>query len=236
MTNKIIAFIPLRKDSKGIIGKNHKYFNGKPLFQWILDTALKTQKFDEIWVATNDDIIKKILVEVYPNKVLLFHRSNKNADDNSPTTDVVLEFLDEHTYLQNDKLILLQATSPQTSVYDIQAVIDKIIDNQYDSVLSCLRLKHFRWTEDGASLDYNWENKPRRQDYKGYLIESGAIYGSTIQAILQSKQLISGTVGTVEMTNPFAIEIDEPIDWEIAETYVKYLQNEEKKRLLPRVY
>lgn len=228
MANKIIAFIPLRNGSKGIIGKNHKQFIDKPLFQWVLDTALTSHAFDEVWIATDDNIVKAIVAEMYSGQVFIFHRSRINAGDDSPSTAVVLEFLNGHSYSSHDKLVLLQATSPQTTVRDIQAAISKIENNQYDSVLSCARLKHFRWTEDGHSIDYNWKNKPRRQDFKGYLIESGALYGSTIQAIKQSKQLISGTVGIIEMNDHFAIDIDEPIDWELAETYVKYLQNGEK--------
>ena len=46
-----IAFIPIRKGSKGIPMKNMKPLAGKPLTFWIVDTLLSSNLMDEIWLA-----------------------------------------------------------------------------------------------------------------------------------------------------------------------------------------
>ena len=60
-------------------------------------------------------------------------------------------------------------------------------------------------------------NKPRRQDYKGFWVESGNFYSTSIQIILSKPYILSGKVGIVEIDSTLAIDIDEPCDWVVAE-------------------
>lgn len=219
---KKIGFIPLRGGSKSIPNKNIRPFCEKPLFEWCLDTLIKTEIADEIWIATDSPEIKKIITANYP-QVHLFHRSKESATDNAPTILVVLEFLHQQHYEEEDWFILLQATSPLTSSDDLYSLNQHINSENYDSLLSCLRLKRFRWTDQGESLDYDLNNKPRRQDYKGFCIESGSFYASRIGNILVNKQLSSGKIGLVEVENQAIIDIDEPLDWLMGEVYCNYL-------------
>ena len=50
---KKIGLIPLRKNSKGIPGKNKKKMLGRPLFSWVLSEAIFSN-LDEIYVFTDD--------------------------------------------------------------------------------------------------------------------------------------------------------------------------------------
>lgn len=213
--------MPLRKGSKGIPGKNYKSFFGKPLFCWILDSAIKSKLPYEMWVATDCDMVKGILIEKYP-QVKIFNRSIENALDASPTIDVVLEFLSSVTFNKQDNFILIQATSPLTSVENFLNLRDILEEGKKDSYIACTRMKRFRWSEEGFPLDYNLDAKPRRQEYNGFLIESGAFYASKIEAILTSKKLISGRIGVVELGSESSIDIDEPVDWLLGEAYLKF--------------
>lgn len=218
---KKICFIPLRKNSKGIIDKNSRLFGGKPLFCWCLDTLIKTGIGDEIWIATDCETIRNIVNLKYP-EVSIFHRSKKSARDESPTIEVVLEFLNLHHYSPKNWFILFQATSPFSSPKDIKLLEKQINNTQYDSILACNRLKQFRWSEEGISMDYNLKSKPRRQEYKGFLIESGAFYASKISQILSTSQLLSGRIGIIESNIQRTFDIDENIDWMIGEAYIAY--------------
>ena len=82
-------------------------------------------------------------------------------------------------------------------------------------------MKKFRWSDEGRPLDYSFETKPRRQEYKGFLIESGAFYASTVGSILDSGQLLSGVVKVVEVGPAGMIDIDEEADWGLAEHYIE---------------
>ena len=93
--------------------------------------------------------------------------------------------------------------------------------NDYDSILSCTVSKRFIWREDGIAINYDINNRPRRQDYKGDLIENGAFYISTVRSVKATKNRISGNIGVYIMPEYSSIEIDEPIDWLIAESLMK---------------
>ena len=53
---KKIAIIPLRKNSKGIPGKNKKKLLGRPLFCWTLGAAIFSE-LDEVYIFTDDEEI-----------------------------------------------------------------------------------------------------------------------------------------------------------------------------------
>ena len=218
-----IFLMPLRKGSKSIVGKNTRLFYGKPLFTWYLETIINSGLSNEIWIATDCEKVKKVVSDNYPD-VSIFNRSEESAQDTSPTIDVVLEFLNQNHFQQHDNLILVQATSPLTSVTDLQNLSEQIKIEKHDSILACLRMNRFRWTEDGQSLDYGLDRKPRRQEYKGFLVETGAFYCSKVGNILQSGQLISGNVGIVEIGQQSVIDIDEPVDWALGEAYISFLK------------
>lgn len=221
---KNICFIPLRKGSKSIPNKNVNLFRGKPLFCWCLEAIIASDIACEIWIATNCEKVKEILVRAYPT-VHVFNRCEENAQDASPTIDVIIEFLEQYNYHSDDRLLLFQATSPLTSQRDIALLQTTLNEDKYDSLTACVRMKRFRWTEDGQPLDYTLAaERPRRQDYSGFLVETGAFFMSKVGNLLSTKQLLSGKVGVVEIGSQAIIDIDDPIDWSVGEAYAAFLE------------
>lgn len=218
---KVICFIPVRKGSKGIPGKNIRLLGDKPLICWILDSVLLSHIADEICVATDCDKTMNLINRRYGTVVNVFRRSHWTARDESPTIDVVREYLENSNAAPDDLFILLQATSPFTQVKELCNLHQEMLKRAYDSYIACYRLKKFRWSDNGEPLDYTFETKPRRQEYKGLLIESGAFYASTVGRILFSGQLLSGSVKVIEVGEAGMIDIDEENDWQLAEHYLK---------------
>lgn len=64
-------------------------------------------------------------------------------------------------------------------------------------------------------------NRPRRQNFKGELMENGAFYINTVSNILKSGNRLSGKIGIYEMPEYTATEIDEPDDWTILENLMR---------------
>jgi len=58
---KRVAFIPVRGGSKSISKKNIKKIAGKPLVYWVIDAALESDVFDEIYISTDDTEIRDII-------------------------------------------------------------------------------------------------------------------------------------------------------------------------------
>ena len=219
---KKIAIIPLRAGSKGIPGKNKKKLLGRPLYQWVLTEAIFSE-LDQIIVFTDDEEILNQIESEYKwtSKIIGMVRSAESASDTASTEMAMLEVAEK---LNNEFEIicLLQATSQLTTKADINNCLLKVECEDFDSTLTVVETKRFIWSEEGKSLNYDYRNRPRRQDFSGLLIENGAVYAATKETFIANKNRIGGKIATVEMTEDTLMEIDEPSDWVIIE---KVLEN-----------
>jgi YrbI family 3-deoxy-D-manno-octulosonate 8-phosphate phosphatase len=213
----VMAFIPARGGSKSIAEKNIKTFCGKPLIFWNL-SALQQSNIDEIIVATDSLKIKEVVNSFNFSKVKVYERSTENAQDTSSTESVMLEYINSTNLSDEDAFMLVQATSPFTQTEHFNDGLE--LFDKYDSVLSCCQSKRFSW-KNGKALNYDIDNRPRRQDFQGTLIENGAFYISSVSAIKETKNRISGKIGIYQMPEYTYTEIDEPADWIVAESLMK---------------
>ena len=216
-----IAFIPARCGSKAIRFKNIKEFCGKPLIYWNLLALENSFLVDEVYVATDCSDISEVVEEFGFSKVKIYMRDKQNAQDESSTEAVMLEFIDKKSFKDDDLFMLVQATSPTTQSSDFDGGINELLKTKKDSLLSVVREKRFFWNDDGKSLNYDYKNRPRRQDFDGYLLENGAFYINRVANIKRDKNRLSGEICFYEMHDYTSIEIDEKHDWKIAEEYMR---------------
>ena len=97
----VIAFVPARGGSKSIPEKNIAPFCGQPLIFWILK-ELQDANVDQIIVATDSRKIKDIVESFNLSKVEVYNRSVDNADDDSSTQSVILEYMENSDLLDSD--------------------------------------------------------------------------------------------------------------------------------------
>lgn len=214
---KTIAFIPVRGGSKSIPLKNIKPFCGKPLLCWNIDALEKCPEVDHVIVATDSDEIWEIVEEQNYQKTTLYRRSSENATDTASTESVMLEYIRDANLEDNVVFMLVQATSPLTETTHFSEALQMYAESKYDSILTCVRSYRFFWNEDGSSMNYDYNNRPRRQNFGGMLMENGAFYINTVKNILGSSNRLSGKIGIYKMPEYTATEIDEPDDWIILE-------------------
>ncbi len=226
-----IAFIPARCGSQTIPFKNIKIICGKPLIYWALLALTKSKSIDQIYVATDCDDIKDVVVDFNFEKVQIFDRCDVNASNTASTESVMLEFLDGMNFSEEDLFILVQATTPFTSSDDFDNAINIIKSNsEIDSLLSCVESKRFFWTKDGNAINYNYYKRPLRQDFDGLLMENGAFYINTVENIYKYKNRLSGNIHPYVMPEYTAIEADEEDDWLIIEQLMyKYIINKQTR-------
>ncbi|MEL1247950.1 acylneuraminate cytidylyltransferase [Flavobacterium helocola] len=227
---KKVAIIPLRKGSKGIPGKNKKKLLGRPLFSWVLGAAIFSD-LDEVYVFTDDEEILNFISNEYhwSSKVKGLLRNDENANDTASTESAMLEFA-EKIHHDFDVLCLLQATSPLTTSQDINNALSQISKEGKTAALSVVKTHRFTWNADGTPQNYDVFNRPRRQDFAGLLMENGAVYATTKNAFMKSKNRVSETIGLVEMPEETLMEIDSLSDWTIIENLLAERQKTFKKQ------
>lgn len=215
-----IAFIPVRGGSKSIPLKNIKLLNGKPLVYWTALACSESNFIDKIVIATDSEDIKKVVLSFGFEKIEVYDRDAKNAQDSSSTESVMLEYLSKSSFDLEDKFVLVQATSPLIKSNYIDEMFLKLENNNADSIFSVVREKQFHWIETPSGvkpINYDYKNRPRRQDFSGILAENGACYINSVGNILRDKCRLSGNIITYEMPPETSYEIDEESDWIIVE-------------------
>ena len=225
----VIALIPARCGSKSIPFKNIRSFCGKPLVYWNILALENTPEVDEIYVATDCAKIEEVVLSFGFPKTKVYQRKPENAQDVSSTESVMLEFITQRAIAENNLMLLVQATSPLTINTDFSSGLQKMKDG--DSLLSCVRQKRFYWNPDGTPKNYDYRNRPRRQDFDGELMENGAFYINSVGNILRDKNRLSGKILIHEMADYTAVELDEPDDWIIAENLMrKYILKSDRSK------
>ena len=85
--------------------------------------------------------------------------------------------------------------------------------------------KQFHWEFNSKGhvipVNYDYKNRPRRQEFEGLIAENGACYINSVKNIRREKCRISGKIGAYEHPSYTAYEIDEPEDWIIVEELMK---------------
>jgi YrbI family 3-deoxy-D-manno-octulosonate 8-phosphate phosphatase len=219
----VIAFVPVRGGSKSIPLKNIKDFCGRPLIYWNLKALTDAKEVDQIVVATDSGDIEQIVKGFEFEKVVIYSRLAQNAEDTASTESVILEYIEssEISSKDSDTFILSQVTNPFTTAADFSQALIRYRQPGIDSLLSCAPIKRFFWNVDGTAQNYDYKNRPRRQDFKGTLIENGAFYINSVGNIKKFRNRLSGKISIYEMPDFTQLEIDEPHDWVIAEVLFK---------------
>lgn len=219
---KIVALVPLRGGSKSIPYKNIKYIAGKPLCMWVLEAASLSKFISEVYVSTDSDKIIDVVTDSSLS-VKILKRDPMLATDTATTESVMLDFMNKVDF---NILVTVQATSPLTRTIDIDSAIKYFLEKEYDSLLTGVRVKKFFWSDDNTPVNYNPANRPRRQDFKAFIMENGAFYITKRSILEKQKCRLGGKIGIYEMDPETSNEIDETEDWDIVENI---LNNREKK-------
>ena len=208
-----VAFIPVRAGSKSIKNKNITLVNNKPLVYWTVSAA-NNSNLDKVFVST-DSIKIKTLVESFGfSKVEVIERSKESSSDKATSESALIEFANKYEF---DNVVFLQATSPLTQTYDINGALEKFLNSDKKSLISAIKRHQFLWDTKGTPMNYDPNNRPRRQEWDGYYIENGAFYISSRKEILKTGCRITTPVDFWEMSVQNIFEIDEPTDIDIVE-------------------
>lgn len=211
---KIVAVIPARGGSKGILRKNIINLCGKPLVAYAIESAKASEYIDEVYVSTEDCEIAGV-AEKFGARVI--KRPLELATDEATSADVLLHAANVVDF---DVLVFLQCTAPLTTSQDIDGILKKYFEG-YDSVLSVCHgdggflCSCFNWDENGNSVNYDYRKRPRRQNFGTIYRENGALYVVSREKLLEHKNWLCGKIGLYVMPHIRSFEVDETEDLEM---------------------
>lgn len=225
----IIAFIPARGGSKGVLKKNIKVLAGKPLIAWSIEQALNSKLIDRVIISTDCPEIANVAIE-YGAEVP-YMRPESLSNDTATTESAMLhccEYLAERNEIP-ELFILVQCTSPIRSSESFDLAITDFKNKNLDSMLTVCESHRFTWKNTSApEASYDYKSRPRRQDIKPVdqdYLETGSFYITKTKALIESKNRLTGKIGMFITPENESYEIDTHIDLIICEELMKIESN-----------
>ncbi len=219
-----LGIIPARGGSKRLPKKNVLNLCGKPLVAWSIEAGLNSSYLDMLVVSSDDDQILDIASH---SRVHTLKRPDELATDVASTFDTLKHVLDKIE--KHDYVVLLQPTSPLRTENHIDDAIEFLEAREADAIVSVCEADHNpSWCgtlDDSLSmkgfLKDEFTNK-RSQDLEKFYKLNGAIYICKVDKLLEEKKLIlKDKVYAFIMDRKSSIDIDEQIDFKIAESIMK---------------
>ena len=201
----LVAIILARGGSKGIPRKNLADCAGKPLLQWTIEAALEAKKLTAVFVSSED---KEILAFAHRCGAGTMIRPKYLAKDDT-STEAVLKY--HLRTVMPDIAVLLQPTSPVRTGKQIDEAIE-FIGRGFDSVVSVVPSHTFLWDAQTGEANYDYINRPRRQDWLHSVEENGSIYVFTMEQWRGTHNRLGGRIGFYIMGPESRIQIDTPLD------------------------
>jgi len=214
---KTVAFVPIRLNSKRVVGKNLKMLGDKPLMCYVLETLVQAKGVDEVYCyCSNEDVIKYL-----PKGVKFLKRPEFLDRDETLGKEIYEEFTKT---VDADVYILAHTTSPFMKKETFENALDKIINEDYDSAFSAEKIQTFAWF-NGKTLNYDLKEIPRTQTIEPVYVETSAFFMFKRDVWKVHKQRIGSKPYMALVDKIEGVDIDWPEDFEFAEkildTYTK---------------
>jgi len=217
---KTVAMIPIKLNNERVPGKNVKKFSdGTPLMELIQRACLGAKSVDEVYVYCSKAGIKEYLVD----GVIYLQRPEYLDGNGVNCNDIIREFM---KVVDADVYIASHATGPFTKSESIDICVQKVISGEYDSAFLAKKMQEFLW-QDGSPINFDIQHFPRTQDLKPVYSEASGAYVFSKETFLKYDRRI-GVKPYIHVVDDIeAVDIDYPINFEIANAiYKEILKNE----------
>ncbi|MGM9970052.1 MAG: cytidylyltransferase domain-containing protein [Anaeroplasma sp.] len=212
---KIVAVVPMKLNNRRLPQKNTRSFtNGKPLCYYILNTLLKCNNIDEVYVYCSNEDIKEFI----PDKVKYIKRSESLDQDTTKMNEVLQSFTKD---VPADIYVMTHTTAPFVSVESIEKGLEAVISGEYDSSFAAKKLQDFLW-KDGKPFNYELNNIPRTQDLPALYEETSGFYIYKNEVMTKLNRRIGDKPFIVEVNEIESVDIDELEDFKIADAIYNF--------------
>ena len=219
------CIILARGGSKGIPGKNIIDFCGKPLLAWTIEQCIQAESISTVWVSSDD---KEILSVAKTYGADLIERPKSISGDLASSEEGwlhAIDFIEQKGYAP-DVVLAPQVTSPLREPSDIDRAVARFTDENLDSLFSASMAEDLYFWEkssDGvfSSINYDYKNRKRRQNFQPQIIENGSFYLFKPEIIKKENNRFGGKIGYSKMEFWKMFEIDSMEDLKMCEALMR---------------
>ena len=212
---KLVALVPMRHESQRVPGKNSRLLAGRPLYSHILQTLRSCPEVEQIVVDTDSPAIREGIRQVFPEVVLL-ERPDHLRDGQVPMNEVLLHdirLVEAPFYLQT------HSTNPLLRAETVARAVRWFFEAYpgHDSLFSVTRLQQRLWDAQAQPINHDQTVLLRTQDLAPMYVENSCLYLFERNHFLRRRNRIGDTPMLFEIEGVEAWDIDEEIDFTVAE-------------------
>lgn len=226
-----ICTILARGGSQGVVGKNIRLLNGKPLITWSIEQAIRSKLFDYVVVSSDAQAILEVSKNAGVD--LTITRPKELAEDHSPKIPALYHCVTEVetvTGLKFGQIVDLQPTSPLRIVEDIVAASKLQSETGSSSVITGTPSKcspYFSLVEENADGTVSISKKlstpvVRRQDSPKCFDMNGSIYVFCRDKFMRDQKLFFPDTKLYEMPEDRSVDIDTEFDFLLADYLLRH--------------
>lgn len=218
---KKFCFIFARGGSSRLKNKNMKLLNNKPLIYYSINFAKKSKIFDDIFVSTDSNIIARYAKKLGVNVI---NRPKKLASKKAIEFHAwkhAINYLNLNK-VEFDIFVSLPCTAPLRKLSDLNKCL-KALKTKNELVMT--------YYHDGHSTDLKIEKSSNKVSYLSYKTQfenkkkvgtlTCVAYVTTPYYISKNKDLLDGKLVLTEVLKSRAIDINDEVDFKVAETLIK---------------
>jgi CMP-N-acetylneuraminic acid synthetase len=211
---KTVAMIPIKLNNERVPGKNVKKFSdGTPLMKLIQKACNGTKSVDEVYVYCSKPEVKEYLID----GVKFMQRPDYLDTSAVNCNDIIREFM---KVIDADVYVVSHATGPFTRSESIDTCVQKVISGEFDSAFLAKRMQEFLW-QNGTAMNFDIQHFPRTQDLTPIYSEASGAFVFTKSTFQKYDRRIGVKPYIHEIDEIEAVDIDYPIDFEIANAIYK---------------
>ncbi|HLA88762.1 MAG TPA: acylneuraminate cytidylyltransferase family protein [Anaerolineales bacterium] len=216
---KLAALVPMRHHSQRVPGKNNRPLAGKPLFHHILETLLAVPEIETVLVDTDSEPVMDGVRRFFPTVKLIQRPEHLRADD-VPMNEILLH---DTAQVNADFYLQTHSTNPLLKPETVSRAIQALFTNYpvYDSLFSVTRLQTRLYFQDGHPVNHNPLELIQTQDLPPVYEENSCLYLFTRENLLRKHHRIGDKPFMFEIEAAEAWDIDEELDFEIADFLMK---------------
>lgn len=218
---KVAALLPMKGISERVPGKNLKFFNGKPLYYWVLNTLLSSEKISTVYINTDCEKITQDVMYNFKERVCIINRP-KELQGNYVSMNKIIE----HDISKIDSVYFLQthSTNPLLTKKSLENAIEKYFENldegKSDSLFTVTKVQKRFYTSDFKPLNHD-PTMLVTQHLEPIFEENSCLYLFSRDSFFLANNRIGKNPAMFQISQHEAIDIDTPEDFAIAESIIK---------------
>ncbi|MDC1054105.1 glycosyltransferase [Alphaproteobacteria bacterium] len=214
---KVLAIVPITKNSMYDFNKPFVVLDNKPLLWYTLDQITKSKNLNKVIINTDDEKVISYVEKYFPNFLTLKRQQGDGYEINDDLISDSLKFLNNEYF---DYICKLYISTPLRKAKHIDYAISTISLFNTDYLVSVSEelSQLFTYTAQGLQKINNTVQTIRFERDSIYR-ENGSIYIYKFQSLTKNRNHIK--IGHIKMLNEESVKLNTSFDFDIAEYLLK---------------